>query len=263
MKKRSISNDECFILVKAQPHRSSRYFETVCCAGVGRDGKWRRQYPVPYRILAEGQKFSRWDWIEYEYTTSPDDKRLESQKVHPESLKITGNLRRQERARFLNPLVRSSFIEAEERQESLTILRPSDIGIDAIEKSESEIRDERQKHAELAKQLSFFDNSAKPLEPCAMQFVASWKDSEGRRRRHECDDWETSTAFNRFERKFGRKEAIQIIRKKYEEDYFKSGLVLAFSTHSRRNRTHGTADQWLLVGLIRLDHDDQSDLLLM
>ena len=43
--------DECVILIKAQPHRSSRYFETVCCAGVGRDQMWRRQYPVPFRIL--------------------------------------------------------------------------------------------------------------------------------------------------------------------------------------------------------------------
>jgi len=64
--------DECFILVKAQPHRSSAYFETVCCAGIGRDGKWRRQYPVPFRILNDIQKFRRWDWIEYLYTTSPN-----------------------------------------------------------------------------------------------------------------------------------------------------------------------------------------------
>jgi hypothetical protein len=63
--------DECCVVIKAQPHRSSKYFETVCCAGIGRDGKWRRQYPVPFRVLKDKQKFTRWDWIEYEYVFRP------------------------------------------------------------------------------------------------------------------------------------------------------------------------------------------------
>jgi hypothetical protein len=100
------ASDECFILVKAQPHRSSAYFETVCCAGIGRDGKWRRQYPVPFRILNDIQKFRRWDWIEYLYTTSPNDKRWESQKVIPDSLVVGKQVKKSERAPFINPLVR-------------------------------------------------------------------------------------------------------------------------------------------------------------
>ena len=92
MMQKGAQKDECFILVKAQPHRSSKYFETVCCAGIGRDGKWRRQYPVPFRILNDGQKFRRWDWIEYNFVKSSDDRRSESQKVLPESLKVGKNL---------------------------------------------------------------------------------------------------------------------------------------------------------------------------
>ena len=89
-----------------------------------------------------------------------------------------------------------------------------------------------------------------------------WRDQEGKRRLHECDDWETSAAFNRFEREYGPKEAIQILKRKYEEEYFKAGLVLGFSTHSRRNIEFGDQNQWLLVGLIRLDESAQSSLLL-
>lgn len=256
------AKDECFILVKAQPHRSSKYFETVCCAGIGRDGRWRRQYPVPFRILNDSQKFRRWDWIEYEYTTSPDDQRWESQKVIPETLVVGDKVKRSERAAFLNPLVRESFEESDRRGESLTMLRPTTIDIECANKSDNEIADERAKHADLAAQMSFFDETAKPLEPCPVQFTAHWRDPDGKNRQHECDDWETSTAYNRFERLFGPQRAVEIIKEKYEDKYFKSGLALVFSTHSRRNVTHGANNQWLLVGLVRLDFDHQSDLLL-
>ena len=142
------------------------------------------------------------------------------------------------------------------------MLRPRKLEITWTEKSESEIAAERAKHAELAAQMSIFDATATPLEPCPVQFSARWRDNDGRDRRHECDDWETSTAFNRFERIYGRQKAFETIRTKYEEEYFKAGLALAFSTHSRRNTTYGTKNQWLLVGLIRIDRDDQTDFLL-
>lgn len=248
--------------MKAQPHRSSKYFETVCCAGVGRDGKWRRQYPVPFRILAEGQKFKRWDWIEYDYTKSSDDRRTESQKVVPESLVVGETVKRAERARILNPLIRSTFDDANSRGESLTLIRPETFELSSIEKTSAEIAEEREKHAALAAQLSFFDASAKPLEPCAVQFIARWRDSEGKEHKQECDDWETSAAFGRFERDYGRAKAIDILKMKYEEEYFEAGLALAFSTHSRRNATYGMDNQWLLVGIIRLDENTQGDLFL-
>ena len=167
-----------------------------------------------------------------------------------------------ERARFLNPLIRTSFHEADSRGESLVIIRPDKLEIVWTEKSTSEIAAERDKHAELANQMSLFDPTAKPLIICPIQFNARWRDAEGKDRNHECDDWETSAAYNRFERRYGHKKAIEFLKTKYEEEYFKAGLVMAFSTHSRRNITHGTNNQWLLVGLVRLDFDSQGDLLM-
>ena len=41
------------ILVKAAPHPSRRYQETVCCAGVTTEGEWRRLYPVRFRHLTD------------------------------------------------------------------------------------------------------------------------------------------------------------------------------------------------------------------
>jgi hypothetical protein len=177
-------------------------------------------------------------------------------------LNVGYKLKGSERAPFLNPLVRDTFADADSRNESLTILRPRKLELDWLEKSNSELEEERQKHAELANQMSFFDESATPLEPCPLQFTIIWEDNDGKQRKHECDDWETSTAFNRFEREYSRAEAINILKSKYEDEYFNAGLVLAFSTHSRRNITNGISNQWLLVGIVRLDYNSQGDLLL-
>jgi hypothetical protein len=105
--------DECAILVKALPHLSSNYYETVCCAGVGRDGKWRRQYPIPFRVLEDPQRFKRWEWIRYDYTAPSNDDRRESQKVVPESIQVAATMPVSERAKLLNPLIRASSKDAQ------------------------------------------------------------------------------------------------------------------------------------------------------
>ncbi len=170
-------------------------------------------------------------------------------------------IKKAERSRILNPKIRSSFAEADDLRESLTLLRPSSLEIVARKKSDSEIRDEQTKHAALAAQMSMFDSTAKPLKICSMAFKAKWTDSEGKSRSHECDDWETCAAYNRFERMYGPDNALEYLKKKYEDQYFKAGIVLAFSTHSRRNVEFGTENQWLLVGMIRLDFDQQGSLI--
>lgn len=261
MQQSGAKTDECFILIKALPHRSSKYFETVCCAGVGRDGNWRRQYPVPFRILNDTQKFKRWDWIEYQFTNPENDRRIESQKAIPETLVVKGTLKKSERSKILAPKIRENFAEADANRESLTLIRPLAIEILSEVKSASEIEDEEAKHKTLADQMSLFDPTAKPLKTCPVTFKVKWKDANGKMRHHECDDWETSAAYNKFRHTYGHDEAINALKQKYEDQYFQAGLVMAFSTHSRRNIENGTQNQWLLVGLIRLDEEIQGTLL--
>lgn len=255
--------DECVILIKAQPHRSSQYFETVCCAGVGRDRKWRRQYPVPFRILKEDQKFGRWQWIEYDFVKPKEDRRRESQKVLSNTLRATTQMKSSERADFLAPFVYGSLAEADSANDSLALVRPVEVQLTAKPKSVAELAEETEKHRLLASQLSLLegDEATEPLKPCRMQFTVQWKDQYGKSHRQECDDWETSAAFNRFEPLYDETRAIQFLKQKYEEQYFKAGLVLGFSTHKRRNVENNTRNQWLLVGLIRLDETTQSSLL--
>lgn len=168
-----------------------------------------------------------------------------------------------ERANFLAPLVLPSLRKADENRDSLALVRPMSVRLMATEKSRSELESETRKHRDLANQLSLLeaDQPVEPLKPCRMQFHVAWTDQDGKAHKQECDDWETATAFNRFERKFGEQRAIEILKEKYEDQYFDAGLVLGFSTHKRRNIENNTPNQWLLVGLLRLDETAQGSLL--
>jgi hypothetical protein len=242
--------------VKALPHRSSNYFETVCCAGVARDLTWRRLYPVPYRVLENSQKFGRWHWVTYDFTAPAHDGRRESQKVVPETIQVIQKLNKSERSRIACALTRESVQEAEARQETLTLLRPVDVTLNWSRKSDADLHEERAKHAALVKQISMFDKPAKPLEPCPFEFSFKWKSESGKTHRHTCDDWETSTAFFHRRDKFGEQGALKSLRDTYENEYLSKGMRFALGTHSRRDT------QWLLVGVLRVDEQTQGELAL-
>lgn len=247
--------DKCVILVKALPHRSSNYFETVCCAGVGHDYRWRRLYPVPFRILENSQKFGRWNWVTYDFTSPAHDGRKESQKVVPESIVIAGKLNQPERSRLAASLTRESVEEAEGHGETLTLIQPSDVTFGWRRKPDEELEDERRKHADLIRQISMFDKVvATPYEPCPFEFTFKWRSEAGRIHSHTCDDWETSTAFFRRRERLGEVDALNSLRATYETEYPSKGVRFALGTHSRRSK------QWLLVGVLRVDDQIQGAL---
>lgn len=240
--------------MKALPHRSSNYFETVCCAGVGRDNRWRRLYPVPFRVLEDGQQFSRWHWVKYKHTPPLNDARRESQKVDPNSIVVGRYLKSSERSRLARILTREGTREAESLGETLALVRPSDVRFLWKRKTDEELTIERRKHTDLVSQASWLNDAAKPLDPCPFEFEVSWKDSDKKRRSNTCDDWETSAAFFNRRRSLGEEGALHSLKATYENEYPQRGMRLALGTHSWRKQT------WLLVGLLRVDEDAQSEL---
>lgn len=257
--------EQCLVLVKALPHPSSKYSETVCCAGIAPDTddpagawSWRRQYPVPYRMLKDDQAFRRWDWISYEYRPRKSDRRVESRSVQSDSLKVIDRLNDPlERARYVRRMVRESTNDAESRSESLCLIEPHDVRFSWKRRTHAELTSQRRKHQALADQLNLLDGPPpEPLEPCPFAFYFDYTSSDGERHRHSCEDWETSTAFFRRRRSEGGEDAaLESLRKTYEEEYPRRGMLFAMGTHS----VHPI---WLLVGVLRVDPDPQSDMFL-
>jgi len=115
--------DRVLILVKALPHVGQRHGETVCCAGVTADGKWRRLYPIHFRRLKD--QFKRWQWIEYDWIApGPDDRRTESRRVQEDTIQVGDLMPTGKRASFLEPIVTGSTAEAAAKSMSLTPRTP-------------------------------------------------------------------------------------------------------------------------------------------
>lgn len=237
------------ILVKALPH-ASKTGETVCCAGVTPDGSWRRLYPIHFRRL-KSKRFARWQWIEYDWVKPKDDTRPESRRVQEDSIVLGGRLPECERAGFLNHLIVPSTSIAKERGNTLALIRPVDPIFSWKRKTVDEIAQERRAYEEAARQLSFFDKELSALEPCPYAFHFQYKTEDGKAHTATCDDWETAAMFHRGQRTHGVAGTLAHMDKVFNRDYPRKGMVFAMGTHSRR------PDQWLLVGVIRLDRVSQ------
>lgn len=78
------TKERVLIWGKTYPELSTTYAETVCTAGVRKDGTPVRLYPVPLRYLESG--YHLWDWIEAPICKSARDSRPESFKIDAEKI---------------------------------------------------------------------------------------------------------------------------------------------------------------------------------
>ena len=76
-----IENITMLVTSKTYPTISSRYNETVCIAGITKNGLWRRLYPICYRSLPKSEKFSKYQWIAFDAIRDLRDPRSESYKL--------------------------------------------------------------------------------------------------------------------------------------------------------------------------------------
>lgn len=113
---------DAIVLIKAAPQVGQRHGETVCCAGIGLDGKWLRLYPVSFRTLDDGQKFGRWDRIRFRWKLPSDDFRVESRRIDQDSITIVGQLKKSERQKFLSGLIVTGLNAERLHDRSLALL---------------------------------------------------------------------------------------------------------------------------------------------
>ena len=194
------------VIIKAMPNPSQKYGETVCCAGITPEGKWKRLYPVRFRNLGE-KKFARWNWLDFAYRLPDRDNRVESCHVYEDRMSVSGTLAQKQRANFLNPLTLASTDEAAARGMSLTLIRPSDTKFFYKRKRPQDIDAERAAYQHAARQKSMLDKEIAAFEPVPFLFMFSYRDASGKHSMR-CGDWETSAAYYNLSKKYGEQGAL-------------------------------------------------------
>jgi hypothetical protein len=78
--------ERILILAKTYPSPSAQYVETSCVAGIAQGGAMRRLFPVPFRMVEDGQQFKKWQWIDVRVEKTNKDHRPESHKVYVDTI---------------------------------------------------------------------------------------------------------------------------------------------------------------------------------
>jgi hypothetical protein len=241
------------ILVKALPQPSTKYGETVCCAGITEKQGWKRLYPIRFRHLKDDSAFKRWDWVNFKYRAPTSDVRQESCYVFEESITIDRQLPPRERARILNPLIVGSAKYATERRQSLALIRPRNTRFFAKPKSKADIEEEREAFKWAAGQTSMFDQELAEWSPSPYDFKFSFED-DGGSHTYRNGDWEAHAMFWHERRRSSEAKALEWMDAKFNEEYPRLGMVFAIGNMAKR------PDTWQLLGVIRLDEVDQAEL---
>lgn len=244
---------EAVIIVKAAPQLGDKHGETVCTAGITRDGQWVRLYPIAFRTLDQAQQFKRWDMVEYEWRKPKDDARPESRRVEHQTLRVTGNLPPAQRFGLVNPMEKVSLAAERAAGRSFAFIRPKNLTFFVEKKPEAEFREEEQAFTLAASQDNLFLKPLVPYKPCPFVFKYDYETADGKRT-GTCQDWETEATFFHWVKLYGEQDALKRMQRKWGVEMPESGLLFAMGTHSR------WPDTWLINGIIQMSDFGQLSL---
>ena len=244
---------EAIIIVKASPQLGDKHGETVCTAGVTRDGRWVRLYPIAFRTLEETQQFARWDVVRYRWHRPKDDPRVESQRVEHHTLRVTGSIRAPDRFGLVAPMIKDSLVRERAEGRSLAFIRPTIRRFVVEKKPEDEFRADAERYALHAKQIDMFLKQVVPYKPCPYAFRYEYDTADGRRT-GSCQDWETEATFFNWMKLYGEEKALEMMQKRWGEEMPDKGVLFAMGTHSLY------PDTWLINGIIQMGEMGQLSL---
>lgn len=247
-------DEEVVVLVKAVPQVGIKHGETVCCAGITRDFKWRRLYPIRFRRLTDDAKFARWQFVRYRAVLPTHDVRPESRHVYEDKITAgTSVTSDKERAELIDRVTMPSARHAAEIGQTLTVVRPRNFTFSIKPMPDAQYASLCRAYETATLQKSMIDKELRAFRPPKYEFKVQFEDANGVHK-HECGDWETIAAFTKFSRQYGEQEAIARLAATYNETYQKKGMVLALGTMAKRPQV------WTLLGIIRADEVAQDSL---
>jgi hypothetical protein len=254
--------ERILILAKTYPSPSAKHVETSCVAGINEQGVMRRLYPVPFRLIEEGQKFKKWQWIEVRVEKAAQDHRSESHKLYIDTLACKDALKTnnqwESRWTWIDKLPTFTSFDALEHERlqtgiSIALMRPKQLVIlEILEARNSDWTDEEQeKLLKYEMQGQLFDDIevrriTHTLRKVPYDFYYKYvcDTAEGEKVfKHKIVDWEAGVLFWNCKKSHGD-DWERPFRAKLEEDLAKKELMFLMGNQ------HRFQDQWLIISLI-------------
>lgn len=255
--------ERILILAKTYPSPSSKYVETSCVAGINEHGQLRRLYPVPFRLIEEGQQFKKWQWISARVKKSNNDNRLESHRIYVDTIEcdaepLSTKNNWEERWLWIDRLptftnFKDIHGDREKSDVSLALLRPKRIlSLDITPARNSDwTEDELAKLLQEQVQGNLFDEAeakrqVRELKKIPFDFyyryVCDTPEGESEER-HKIVDWEAGQLYWNCRRSHGKDWEVPF-RAKLEGNLTGKNLMFLMGNQ------HRFQDQWLIISLI-------------
>lgn len=223
---------EILIIVKAYPTPSSKYGETVCTAGITKDGKWIRLYPISYRDLPRHQQYQKFQWIRANIAPASEKlRRPESYKIDAASIEVLdkvphGTAGWRKREQHFLPLVSASLEELEEQKATKNVtlgaFKPEHVTGFIIREDDQTWTT---KKLAAISQNTLFNTGKTPLEKIPYTFHYQFSCSDARcKHNHDLTivDWEVAEGYRNFKLTYKDEELTkQMMRKKWLDYFFK------------------------------------------
>ena len=251
------------ITVRTYPSPAKKSIEASCTAGITEEGAWIRLFPVPYRLMAEENRFSKWQWINTDIVKATSDTRPESYKLNSESIiageKVGTSDGWRTRRDFIRPLVRPSLCHIKREQEqhgapTLGVFKPAQIKRLILEPDDPAWSAEQ--FAILNQGDLFRSAPTQTLEKIPFKFIYDLQCTDRNCTGHKmsCTDWEMAQAYRRWHREYGEEW------EKYFRQRFEQNLIEKWDTHFFVGTVHQHPTSWIIVGLFYPPKETMGDL---
>ena len=269
------TRDRILVAVKTYPELSKTYGETVCTAGIRKDGTWVRLYPVPFRRLDEREQYKLFDWISCPLTKHLGDGRPESYRPTGEIERVghvgTSENWRERRELFLGPQrafksMGQIIHAAKNNVMSLTVFKPARV-ID-FEWEEAERKWDPGKLEAvraIAAQPDMFDDQSwrrtfSIVDKVPYNFHYRIEDAEGRESRMRILEWQIGALYRNCLRltEGDEGQALAKVKQKYFDQFLKTDVHLFLGTTLAWHRR--APNPWTIVGVLPIPHHKQREL---
>ena len=254
--------ERILILAKTYPSPSAQYIETSCVAGISESGSMRRLFPVPFRMVEDGQQFKKWQWVDVRIEKANKDHRPESHKVYVDTITcgdvIDTKKSWAKRWEWLDKIPSFNGFESIDAARisdglSLALLRPKKLLELIITKARHPdwTDEEREKLLQEQMQGNLFSEAeerkqVKQLRKVPFDFYYRYLcDSPDGEivHKHKIVDWEAGALFWNCQRRHGDNWE-KPFRAKLEEDLGSKYLMFLMGN------LHRFQDQWLIISLV-------------